>query len=166
MGIFLIFSTVKCNAEVDRADVSISGEPTYKLTNTIVRNGRIIGKTFQIDIALSNAGDLRSDDLEVNITDEEGFSLSRTTYLEPGETKIISFTWSTINMRNQQLKANFYPLDLDTEWNEYNSGSKAFTIKVVNDGLPGTSTPGFEIILLITTIMSTAFLLKKKKQFF
>jgi len=151
-----------CNAEEGNAIISILGEPTYKLNNTIVRDGRILGKTFQIDIVLVNTGNLKSDEIEINLTDEEGFSLSRRTYFEPGETKTISFTWSTINIRNQNLIVNYYPSDLDTLWNKYNSGSKTFTIKVVDSSVPGASTPGFEIIFLITALIVLTNLIKRK----
>ena len=148
-------------AEGNLAEISILGEPTYKLNNTLEKNGMILGKTYQIDIILSNTGDIKSDEIEVNLTDEEGFSLSRRTYLEAGETKTISFTWSTINIRNQNLRANFYPSNLGTIWNKYNSGSKIFTIKVAGDGVSGTSTQGFELVYLIVALIGILILFKK-----
>jgi hypothetical protein len=162
LGIMFYSLSENCNAEENPANISIIGEPTYKLKNTFEKNGRILGKTFQIDIIFSNTGDLKSDEIEVNLTDEEGYVLSQRTYFELGETKTISFTWSTINIRNQILKVSFYPSDLDTLWNKYNSGYKIFTIKVNENNIPATSTPGFEILLTIIAIISFTYLMKKK----
>ena len=92
----------------------------------------------------------------------EGDFETQPTYIEPGETKTISFNWSTINIRNQILKVNFYPSDLDTLWNKYNSGYKTFTIKVDDNNIPATSTPGFEILLAIIAIICFTYLMKKK----
>lgn len=162
LGILFLSLSDNCNAEEDSAFISILGEPTYKLNNTIVRDGKTLGKTFQIDVVMGNTGDSISDEIEVNITDEEGFSLSRRTFFEPGETKTISFTWSTINIRNQKLRVFYYPSDLDTTWNKYNSGSKIFTIKVDDVSVPGASTPGFEIIFLLTAVIGITYIMKRK----
>jgi hypothetical protein len=150
---------------VDQSQVSILGEPTYSLVRDIERNGQIIGKTFQINVTLYNSGDLRSDQLTVNLTDEEGFILYRdNVYVDPGKTAVISFTWSTTTIRNQNIIVNFYPTTLDTIWDEYNSGSTSFSVKVRDDsGLPATSTPGFEIITLLSAVAILIFLLKKKR---
>ncbi len=161
LGVTFYSLTEKCYAEEYLSDISIQGEPTYIVTNTIIKNDRILGKTFQIDILLSNTGNLKSDEIEVNLTDEEGYAISQRTYFEPGETKTISFTWSTINIRNQILKVSFYPSDLDTLWNKYNSGYKTFTIKVDENGIPATSTPGFEILLTIIAIIGFTYLMKR-----
>lgn len=151
-----------CYAEENPANVSIIGEPTYKLKNTFEKNGRIIGKTFQIDIIFSNTGDFKSDEIEINLTDQEGFVLSQRTFFIGGETRIISFNWSTMIIKDQVLKINFYPSDVDTSWNKYNSGHKTLAIKVSDNGIPSTSTPGFEIFLLIITVIGITFLIKKR----
>jgi hypothetical protein len=159
--LFYILSE-RCEAEEDYADVSILGEPTYKLTNKIIKNRKILGKEYQIDIIMFNSGNIRSDEIEINLTDKEGFSLSQRTYFQPEETKTISFNWSTMIMKNQDLRVNFYPSNLKTKWTEYNSGYRIFKIKVVNDSdIPATSTPGFEIFLLISALIGFAFLLKR-----
>lgn len=153
-----------CSAEGQRVEVSILEEPTYMLTNKVIKNNRVLGRTYIVSVTIHNAGNLRSKELVVNLSDEEGFSLSNYTYLDPGETKIISFTWSTTINRDQLATINFFPSDIDAEWNQYNSGSKTFTIKIGNeDGLSATSTPGFEFLLVIIAVILIAFLLKKKR---
>jgi len=140
-----------CKAD-DQVGVYIIGEPTYQLTNSIVKNNRIIGQTYQINVTLYNRGYTRSVEFIVNISDED-ISLKKNISLESGETKIVSFTWSTIKIKNQRLSISFYPSDIDVSRTKYNSGSKSFIIKIGNGKeLPATSTPGFEIILIFTVI--------------
>jgi hypothetical protein len=161
-AILFISLDENCVAEESPFYISIKGEPTYKLTNTIERNGRVIGKSYKIDIIFTNSGNYKSDEIEVNLTDQEGYTLIQRTYFNAGETKTITFNWSTVNIINQKLQVNYYPSNLDTAWNNYNSGKKSFTVKVVDSSIPGASTPGFEIILLIATILCITFLIKRK----
>ncbi len=164
IGLFFGMIIEKSSAEEQQAEISFIGEPTYMLTNEIIKNNRVIGRTFTINITLYNAGNKKSEELAVNISDEEGFSLKKYTYLDPGETKIISFKWSTLINRDQKIVVRYLPADLDAAWTQYNHGSKTFTIKIEDkDGLPATSTPGFEVLLIIIAIIIYAFLRKKKE---
>ena len=148
----------------EQVGVYFVGEPTYTLTNTIIKNDRVIGKTFQINVTLYNSLDKKSEELTVNLTDRDG-SLQRDIILGPHETQTVSFTWSTIYIKNQRLAINFYPADLDAEWTPYNSGSQAFTIKVEDgNGLTATSTPGFEFVILTFGILVSISLLKKRRK--
>jgi hypothetical protein len=159
----LFFSlTINCFAEQDIYNISIKGEPTYKLTNTIVRNGRVLGKSYQIDVVFTNSGAYKSDEIEVNLTDQEGYTLTQRTFFNPGETKTITFNWSTVNIKNQELKINFYPSNLDTAKNNFNSGGKSLTIKIDDGSMPSASTPGFEIGLLIAAVLGVVFFIKRK----
>ena len=164
IGLFPGIIIEKCSAEEQQADVSFLGEPTYTLKNKIIKNNQVIGRAYSIDVTLYNTGNKRSEELTVNITDEEGFSLRKNhIYLNPDESKIISFNWTTMINRDQKIIVNYFPTDLDAIWNQYNSGSKTLTIKIEDkDGLPATNTPGFELLLIITTVMMYAFLRKKK----
>jgi len=163
LSIILLFSFVEIiNAEENPFEISIVDEPTYKLTKIIERNGRIIGKSYQISIILTNTGYQKTDQIEINMSDQEGFVLTQRTFINAGETKTITFNWSTIKIINQELKINYYPSDLDTPLNKYNSGQKIFKIKIAENGMPGTSTPGFEIILLIISILVVTFKFKRK----
>jgi len=109
-----------------------------------------------------NPRQTRSDLLIVNLSDEDS-SLKKELFFEPYETKIISFNWSTVKIKNQRLEILFYPKDLETVWNEFNTGSIAFTIKISDtDDLPATSTPGFEVILLILLIVLILLVYKKQ----
>ncbi len=160
--IFTLLITKNCIAE-DEKGIHFVGEPSYRETNTIIKNNKVIGKSFEINITLHNAGEKKSNILIVNISDEDD-SLQQETYLEPDETQIISFNWSTIKIRNQRIQVQFYPKDLDTIWNEFNSGSTAFIIEIsTTGGLPATSMPGFEAIFLILLIILLLILNKNPK---
>lgn len=163
MAVLALIITEKCSAIEQQAEISFFGEPTYTLENKIIKNNQVIGRIYKIDVTLYNAGNLRSEELAVNFTDEEGFSLVKYTYINPGVTKIISFNWSTILNRDQEIQANFFPADLDTIWNQNNSGSKTFMIKI-NDknGMPATNTPGFELTLIISSIIIFVYLIRRK----
>ena len=112
IGLLLGLLTENCCAELQHEDISILGNPTYKLTNKVIKNNQVLGRTYLVNVTLYNAGNLRSKELTVNLTDEEGYSLSDYTYLDPGETKIISFYWSTMLNRDQQISINFFPSNL------------------------------------------------------
>ena len=105
------------------------GEPSYQLKNSIIKNNKLIGQTYQINVTLYNKGYTRTVDFIVNHTYEDG-SLNKNISLEPEETKVVSFTWSTIKIKNQRLTIYFYPSDLDVIRTKYNSGSKSLTIKI------------------------------------
>jgi hypothetical protein len=152
ISIFFPISTLDtCKAE-DQVGVYIVGEPSYQLKKSIIKNNKLIGQTYQINVTLYNSGYSRSVEFIVNLTDEDG-SLKKNISLEPGETKVVSFTWSTIKIKKQRLIINFYPSDLDVIRTKYNSGSKSLTINIKDNAqLPATSTPGFEIILVLIAI--------------
>jgi hypothetical protein len=169
-NLFLIISLFSgliikyCSAEEQQADISIIGDINYTLTNRLVKNNRVIGRTFEVSVTLQNVGNKKSDELVVNLSDEEGFSLSNLTYLDPGETKVITFIWSTMINRDQKITINFFPSDIGIDWNEYNKGSKNCLIKIKdNDGLTATNTPGFEFLLIILAIMLIVIVSKKRK---
>lgn len=150
--IFLLYITNNCIAENDKG-VHFVGEPSYKLTNTIIKNNRVIGKSYEIYITMHNAGLKNSDILIVNLSDEDS-SLKQEVYFEKNETKTISFIWSTVKISDQRLHVHFYPKDLETVRSVFNSGSIAFKIEISdNDGIPATSTPGFEALLIVILII-------------
>lgn len=154
-----------CVSAQNQAELKFIEEPTYKLTKEITKGETVIGWTYQIDIKIQNSGGITSKQTRVNITDEEGFTLQNITTFEPGETKTISFTWSTLSSYDQTISVNYYPLDLSINHNQYNSGSTNFKLLIGGeDEIPAASTPGFEIMLLITAIAITILLINKKKK--
>ena len=119
----ILYNTV----DATQAEISIENEISYKLIKDIIKNNVSIGKIYEINVTLVNTGLEISNELTVNLTDEENFSLTKKIILNPGESKVVSFTWSTLLIKNQQITINYYPSNPDIDWNQFNSGSKAFT---------------------------------------
>lgn len=144
-------------------DLDFVGEPEYELVNTVNRGGKVIGWSYKVNVKIQNSGDVKSKETIVNLTDEEGISLSKIIKVDPGETKTIQFNWSTLSSKDQKIASSFYPLSLDTSHTSYNSGSTTFTIIIdEKDTVPATSTPGFELIIVLFAI--TGILILKKKR--
>ena len=153
-----------CSAAENKAKLEIDGEPTYNLLRKVTKGGEAIGYTYEIIFTLKNTGRIMSEETIVNLTDEEGFALVRTIHLDSGESEEIILTWSTLSERDQMLTVNYFPKNFDTVWNEYNSGSKTFKIIIGDeDSLAAASTPGFELIIFLASILICSILLKKKK---
>jgi len=159
--LFVLLINNNCTAE-DLEGIHFIGEPSYNLINTITKNNKVIGKSYEINITLHNDGKTKSEILIVNLSDEDD-SLHHETFLEPDETQTITFTWSTVKIKNQRIVIRFYPKDLEAVRNKFNSGSVSFTIEMNdNDGLTATSTPGFEAILSLLALL-VLILYKKSK---
>jgi len=151
-------------ADEQRAELEIKGEPSYTLIKEIKKGGTIIGRTYKINVEIGNAGNVRSEETVINLTDDEGFTLKKVTYFEPDETKTISFNWSTLYTYNQELKINYFPANLNLNRNRFNSGSAILTIKPLGDqGVSATNTPGFEIAIMILSLLCIMFYGKIKK---
>ncbi len=123
-----------------------------------MKNNEIIGIIYEINVTLVNSGLIKSDEITVNLTDEEHFFLSKEIVLNPGQNKTISFNWSTLLIKNQQIIIGYYPSNPDTGWNKCNSGSKVFTIYIKDEEKNKATAPGFEIILLLISILIFIFL--------
>ena len=162
IGLFVRILSEKSLAIEQQSEIIFLEEPTYILKNELEKDNEVIGRSYVIDIMLQNIGEKKSEKLIVNITDEEGFSLTNYTQLNPGEIKTISFNWATLLNRDQKITANFFPEDLDTIWTRYNSGIKTFTIEVdEKGGVSATNTPGLEFIFAIIAII-IVLLIKRK----
>jgi hypothetical protein len=157
----LVQININCIA-ADPEGIHFIGEPTYRLVNTIKKNDGIVGKTYEINVTLKNGGITKTDFFIINLS-YGSESLQQKTKLIPDETKIISFTWSTVDIRNQRIVISFYPEDIEATKNKYNTGSTSLTIMMNDvDGIPATSTPGFEIGFLLILVILILFYRKSK----
>ena len=156
---FLINITVV--AEEEHAIVSIKGTPTYELvsTNTV---GDMIIRRYMINVTFINEGTIISEEIKSVLRDEEGFNLTSYFYLNSSEEKIVTYDWSTILYRNQNLVLSYYPVDLNTDLNENNSGTTTITVKMVEEE-NNKSIPGFEIMLMLIAIIITILYFNRKK---
>ena len=149
------------NVKAQQADIDFIGEPTYFLTKEVIKNDEVIGRSYIINVTLRNSGDLKSEEMTINLTDIEGFSIHDLTYFEPGEIKTITFHWSTIILQDQQVILSYFPSAPGADRNQYNSGSKTLIIKVPSE-ISNESTPGFELIFSFLAIIIVIFVLSKK----
>lgn len=146
----------------DYSKVYIKGEPTYEL----IERGTVGGKTFSrylINITFINTGTADSEELKVNFTDAEGFLMFQSFSVKAGEEKIVTFDWSTLLFKNQNFAFKYCPTNLDSPWYQYNSGTKAFTLVMVDDE-NGGSIPGFELFSIIFVLMLSVIYLKRKQR--
>ncbi|HEC81148.1 MAG TPA: hypothetical protein ENI42_01810 [Thermoplasmatales archaeon] len=111
-------------------------------------------RTFLINITLTNKGDETSEDTTVSIEDNEGFILHKNTTFNPGETKVISFEWTTKNPAQQVINISYEPTNKNIPRTSYNSGKTTLTIEALQGyEEKGKNTPGFEFTLLIATVL-------------
>ncbi|MCK4365137.1 MAG: hypothetical protein KAW45_03735 [Thermoplasmatales archaeon] len=144
------------------SEISIKGEPTYELMDRDTVGVNTFSR-YLINITFVNTGTADSEELTVDFTDEEGFPFAQTFSVNMGEEKIVTFNWSTLLFKNQNLIFKYNPKNLDSPWYQYNSGTKSLTLKMTGEETGG-SIPGFEIFAIIfALIISTIYFRKKKK---
>ena len=167
IGIILLATLLlTCCASVqaaNRAEIEFEGEPTYNLTQKIKRQNNVIGYSYDIIVKIKNNGDITSEKIVVNLTDEEGFDLAKTVQIDPGETEIVTFSWSTLSDKDQSIIIRYFPENLDAIHNKYNTGSTIMKMIIGGkDSVKAASTPGFEILILFVAI--SIYLISRKKK--
>ena len=136
------------------------GEPTYEIVS--VKGGW----SYNITVKIKNVGDVVSEEIVVNLTDEAldfPTSLKKYVTIEPGKTETIYFEGATIYDYDQTMYLSYYPADLGKVWTEKNHEVITFELIIEDeDTNTGAGTPGFEILLFFLAI-SLVYMLKKKK---
>ena len=144
-------------------DLDFVGEPEYELVNEVTKGGKVIGWSYKINVKIQNTGDTQSPETIVNVTDDEGITISKTTTIDPGETKTIVFNWSTLSSKDQIIQTSFYPSNIDSSHTQYNSGSTSFNMLIGGeDEVTATSTPGFEFLILVLAAIGMVLLKKRR----
>jgi hypothetical protein len=163
--IFFWFTVCETVLAEGQAIVEFGGSPTYEHTKTITLGDTIRGYSFEIIISIKNTGTLTSQPISVNLSDEEGFSLvyPSSITLEPGETETVIFNWSTSLVRDQNVWISFFPADLNADRNQYNSGSTVLNIVIPKNDTT-KKTPGFEIGIVIMSLLIITLLIKRIKK--
>lgn len=159
--VFILFN--ECSeAKEHQSEVLFAKDPSYKLTKKLERDGKIVGWTYEIYIDFINVGNLPSENLITNLTDEEGFTLKNSFILDSRESKTITFTWSTMSDKDQNILIKFFPEDPGKIHTKYNSGETTLNMIIEKeDTISAVSTPGFEIFILIISLL-IAFYWKKR----
>ena len=162
MLLFCVFSgmlTDICNAEDEIYRISLV-EKKYECVKT-VGSGKQTWVYFDISITLSNTGDVESDDITVEIEDEDGKYYRNYTF-QPRESKTFIFDdHPLLEKTEHRINISFYPTNKYIVLNDYNHGEDILIILPKENA--NNSTPGFESIFPIIAIAVLVFLKRYKK---
>jgi len=138
---------------------------TIILSNTVYDyiksegSGTQVFEFFNINITLRNLGTNASDEITIELIDQDNTSVYRKYTFDPLEKKSFLFNNHPISgTGDHDIVIKFYPTN-ETKKASYNSGSETFVINK-NNSQKG-STPGFEITFLIAAIALFIFLKRK-----
>ena len=146
-GLFFGIFADTIAAQEDYYKISVV-DKSYGLLNIDETHGII---KYDISITLNNSGTIKSHDITVRITDEDG-NYTRNGTIMPGESKTFLFNnHPLIGMTDHTILISFYPTDLFIGPNENNSGEDSLILKYGNDS-GGGGTPGFEAVFLLILI--------------
>jgi hypothetical protein len=156
-----LLSTLCCAQE---AKISITSANAVLLQNRTVGNREV--HYYKIIVILHNSGGTKSDEISVKFYDPEynatttpPLVLSPANYsLMPGESKAFDFSeWPTPLSGDVPLNISFSPSSPSVPTTQYNSGYYLYTLHIGSTNKK-TSTPGFELaVLLIAIALLLAF---------
>lgn len=162
LGFFLAVTPVSVGQQ---ANVSIK-DVDVQLTQTRPPVGVITIREYRITAIVQNTGDTDSVNITVKLRDPEPGLNATLTFqppsysLKPNEEKtFVVDNWPTSLSGNIPLNITFQPSSPNVLLNTYNSGSFTYTLHI-NDTNAKTSTPGFEILIVLLAILT--FLVIKK----
>jgi hypothetical protein len=147
---FSIFSTISTSAqtvyEISIEDVSYEVYKIEQITSTKIM------VYYNISILLRNSGLRNSDEITVEIIDNEGFSLKKNATIPAEGQKEV--TWEGGDFFLEQngdhyITINYYPTD-ETKKNSLNSGTDLVYLSKSEDQ---NTTPGFEVITVIGILL-------------
>lgn len=160
LGVFLGVLTDTCDAENGYYKISIEDISSEFIKTT--KKGGVTYVYFNIIVTLYNSGDIESDNITVELQDEFGNYINKGT-IKAGETKMFIFGEHPLEgLGKHTLDVSYYPTDINIERTKDNTGSETFTVKHGNNN-NDNSTPGFEFIFLISTVVFV-FLIRKRKK--
>ena len=135
-------------------------EKNYTINRT-EPSGQLNIVYFDIAINLQNTGNEQSDNITIEITDEDGITLHRNYTFTAGE--IHTFTFNNhplFGMKEHRINISYYPTFPQVAKTIYNNGN---TSLILLEGNNPNSTPGFETILFLFIIVTYFFIKKIKK---
>ncbi|KYK21108.1 hypothetical protein AYK25_03785 [Thermoplasmatales archaeon SM1-50] len=130
--------------------------------------GETIIREYRIRVLLCNTGDTISSAISVKFQEPEGsgnLTMQPLSYsLQPNEEKTFVFeNWPTILSGDVPLNISFGPASHYVNQDSTNSGFYVYTLTIAN-GKTTTSTPGFEIIILLMALFALMFKKQIKKK--
>lgn len=165
LSIFLLLSSF-CTAQ--HADVSIK-DVTVQLTQTRPPIGTTTIREYTITAILQNTGDSESVNITVKLKDPQpGLNATlifqpKNSSLKPDEEKTFVFeNWPTSLSGDIALNISFQPSSPDVLLTEFNSGYYISTLHI-GDGIKTTSTPGFEVLVVLIAILAFLYIKQMRK---
>jgi len=161
-----LFLNPLCNAQ--QANVYIK-DVTVQLTQTRPPIGTKTIREYRITAILYNTGDAKSVNITVKLKDPQP-GLNATLIfqpedyaLKPNEEKTFVFeNWPTSLSGDIALNISFKPSSPNVLLTEDNSGSYIYSLHIGDDSTT-TSTPGFEVLIVLIAILAFLFTKQIKK---
>ena len=171
---FLIFGIIITLLFINiLTNTCIAGNDEYTITikdksAEYIKTKTIGGNTFEyynISITLHNSGNIISDNITVELADEDKLqNLTKEYSIKPGEDKTYTFSdHPLMGSGEHTLYINYYATDMDKR-NAGNTGSTTFIINEKSNNDNDKGIPGFELVFLITSIILIFLINKKKKK--
>jgi PGF-CTERM protein len=156
-----LFLSPFCSA--NQADVSFK-DVTVQLIQTRPPIGTTTIREYRITAILYNTGDTKSVNITVKLKDPQP-GLNATLIFQPedysfkpNEEKTFVFeNWPTSLSGDIALNISFQPTSPNVLLTEYNSGSYIYTLHI-RDDTKTTSTPGFEVLVVLIAILAFLFI--------
>ena len=157
---FLLLSPF-CSAQ--HANVSIK-DVTVQLTQTRPPIGTTTIREYTITAILQNTGDSESVNITVKLKDPQpGLNATlifqpENSSLKPNDEKTFVFeNWPTSLSGDIAINISFQPSSPDVLLTEFNSGYYIYTLHI-GDVIKTTSTPGFEVFVVLIAILAFLFI--------
>ncbi|MCX6665732.1 MAG: hypothetical protein NT038_06705 [Euryarchaeota archaeon] len=161
IGLFSQILIQTCTAE--SAKLSITST-TYKVSKTTVIGGRAY-VFYNISIVMHNAGAEISQNTTLYFIDDEGIPAYRENMFAPGEYKEFTFNeWPLTGTGEHQINISYYPTDQNVLATGDNSGISTFNVSSDGSTPSQKSTPGFEIIVLLSAIVLISLIKRKRRK--
>ena len=118
---------------------------------------------YDITLTLHNSGDTESDEISVILRDEDG-NYTKKGNIGPGEDATFIYDdHPFVGAGEHTLYFYYYPTEIENR-NQQNSGSTSIVINPDKNGDDDDeSIPGFELTILISAIVTTLLIMKRKK---
>jgi len=169
-NIFVLLIIISCFYSLGLISISTGQDEYYSLSITekdydFIKKEDIKGRTFEyynIKIVITNSENSISDDITVEIEGEDGLS-ETLNYTIPaqGSREFLFSNFFIEGEKQHQINISYYPTSKSVhERNEDNSGFSTIIIKLSTGS--NESTPGFELILMIFSII-IYFIFRKNK---
>ena len=112
---------------------------------------------------MQNSGTSTSENTTIQITDEDGFNLTRTAVFSSGESQSFHFNdYPLQGMVEHIINISYYPTSLESIKTDDNSGTAQLILLEGEGTEDETGTPGFELIILVIALALIVMIKRKK----